>query len=125
MPKFHSPPAVHLKGQRQEAKTGFHPDLDPARPKPLKPRLNRPNPAVSTALLSLTPHVWAETPEGYTSEDFASALLDQAGVSITPGNVFGPNGEGYLRLSLGMATERVQQAMERLISFTTRNAEHA
>jgi LL-diaminopimelate aminotransferase len=70
-------------------------------------------------------YVWAETPEGYTSEAFASTLLNQAGVSITPGNVFGPHGEGYLRLSLGMATDRVQQAMERLISFTTLRSDNA
>jgi LL-diaminopimelate aminotransferase len=70
-------------------------------------------------------YVWAETPEGCTSEEFASALLNEAGVSVTPGNVFGPNGEGYLRFSLGMATERVQQAMERLISFVAKKADYA
>ena len=36
-------------------------------------------------------------------------LLEEAGVSITPGTVFGPRGEGYVRISLGMATERIRR----------------
>jgi LL-diaminopimelate aminotransferase len=62
-------------------------------------------------------YVWAETPAGYTSAQFAAKLLDEAGVSLTPGTVFGPHGEGYLRISLGMRTERVQEAMSRLRTF--------
>lgn len=62
-------------------------------------------------------YIWAETPAGYTSEEFAARLLNQAGISVTPGNAFGPNGEGYLRISLGMSTERIREAMDRLRFF--------
>jgi LL-diaminopimelate aminotransferase len=62
-------------------------------------------------------YIWAETPAGYTSEEFAARLLNQAGISVTPGNAFGPNGEGYLRISLGMSTERIREAMDRLRRF--------
>jgi LL-diaminopimelate aminotransferase len=62
-------------------------------------------------------YVWARTPAGYTSEAFATRLLEEAGVSIAPGNVFGGNGEGYLRISLGQSTDRIREAMERLKQF--------
>jgi len=59
-------------------------------------------------------YVWTPVPEGWTSEDFAVAALEQAGVSLTPGTVFGPGGKGFLRLSITAPIERLQQAMERL-----------
>jgi LL-diaminopimelate aminotransferase len=62
-------------------------------------------------------YVWAETPAGYTSAQFASRLLEEAGVSLTAGSVFGPHGEGYLRISLGMHTDRIREAMDRLRVF--------
>ncbi len=63
-------------------------------------------------------YVWAETPPGYTSADFASLLLEEAGISVTPGTAFGSKGEGYLRISLGMSTARVREAMDRLRKLT-------
>jgi LL-diaminopimelate aminotransferase len=62
-------------------------------------------------------YIWAETPAGYSSAEFATRLLKDAGVSITPGSVFGLRGEGYLRISLGMSTDRIRRAMERLKRF--------
>jgi LL-diaminopimelate aminotransferase len=59
-------------------------------------------------------YVWSPVPEGWTSEEFAVAALEQAGVSLTPGTVFGPGGKGFLRLSITAPLERLQQAMERL-----------
>lgn len=59
-------------------------------------------------------YIWARTPAGYTSAEYATWLLEEVGVSITPGEVYGPHGAGYLRISLGMSTERIQEAMERL-----------
>ncbi len=59
-------------------------------------------------------YIWAETPTGFTSEEFAARLLEEVGVSITPGTVFGSQGNGYLRISLSMATDRIRQAMDRL-----------
>jgi LL-diaminopimelate aminotransferase len=59
-------------------------------------------------------YVWTPVPEGWSSEEFAVAALDQAGVSLTPGTVFGSGGEGFLRLSITAPIERLQQAMQRL-----------
>jgi LL-diaminopimelate aminotransferase len=59
-------------------------------------------------------YIWAEVPVGHTSAGFADVILNEAGVSITPGTAFGSHGEGYVRISLGMSTERIREAMERL-----------
>jgi LL-diaminopimelate aminotransferase len=61
-----------------------------------------------------TLYVWPHVPASVTSEQFTARLLDEAGVSITPGTAFGPAGEGYARISLGLATPRVREAMDRV-----------
>jgi LL-diaminopimelate aminotransferase len=62
-------------------------------------------------------YIWAEVPSGYSSQDFATRLLEEAGISVGAGSFFGQHGEGYLRISLGMNTERIREAMERLKRF--------
>jgi LL-diaminopimelate aminotransferase len=62
-------------------------------------------------------YVWTEVPQGYSSLEFADRLLEEVGISLTPGSAFGPHGEGYLRISLGCDTQRVAEAMERLTQF--------
>jgi LL-diaminopimelate aminotransferase len=62
-------------------------------------------------------YVWAKVPAGYTSAEFATRLLEEVEISVAPGDAFGPHGEGYLRISLGMGTERVREAMDRLRRF--------
>lgn len=62
-------------------------------------------------------YIWAETPAGYDSAGFADKLLQEAGISVTPGTAFGQQGEGYLRLSLGQDTERIREALDRLMEF--------
>ena len=48
-----------------------------------------------------TMFVWAKIPEGFSdSMSFCKELLEKAGVLVTPGNAFGPSGEGYVRLAL-------------------------
>lgn len=59
-------------------------------------------------------YVWAQVPEGYTSVEYATLLLEEAGISTAPGSAFGAFGEGYLRISVGMSTDRIREAMERL-----------
>jgi LL-diaminopimelate aminotransferase len=53
-------------------------------------------------------------PEGYSAESFASTMLDHAAVSLTPGTVFGANGEGFVRISLTAPIERIEEAMQRM-----------
>ena len=62
-------------------------------------------------------YLWATVPEGYTSAEFTTRLLEEAGVSLSPGSYFGSHGEGYLRISIGMSTDRVREAMERIKRF--------
>jgi LL-diaminopimelate aminotransferase len=58
--------------------------------------------------------IWAPVPGGYTSQQFAEKVLEEAGVIVTPGNAFGPSGEGYFRISLTVPTERLFEAVERI-----------
>jgi LL-diaminopimelate aminotransferase len=60
-------------------------------------------------------YVWFPVPTGSTSADFANLLLEKAGVSLTPGTVFGKHGEGYVRLSITESLERIEEAMQRII----------
>ena len=62
-------------------------------------------------------YLWPKVPPGITSIDFARRLLEETGVSVTPGTVFGQHGEGHVRISVGQATERIREAMTRLIDF--------
>ncbi|MBE0685526.1 MAG: LL-diaminopimelate aminotransferase [Anaerolineaceae bacterium] len=60
-------------------------------------------------------YIWAQLPAGFQdSMSFCNQLLEETGVSVTPGVVYGQYGEGYLRVSLGTKTERIQEAMERI-----------
>jgi LL-diaminopimelate aminotransferase len=61
-------------------------------------------------------YVWAKVPAGMTSAAFAERLLDEAAVIVTPGNGYGPHGEGYVRLSLTLADDRVDEGLRRIAS---------
>ena len=71
--------------------------------------------AVQNPLASL--YIWCPIPKGWTSEQFASTLLEEAYLSLTPGTVFGTNGEGYVRISLVASTDKIQQAVVRLVNW--------
>lgn len=58
--------------------------------------------------------IWAPVPKGYTSTEFMTNVLEQTGVILTPGNAFGPSGEGYFRVSLSVPSERLHEAIERI-----------
>jgi LL-diaminopimelate aminotransferase len=59
-------------------------------------------------------YVWAEVPKGYTSASLTSKILEETGVVVTPGNGFGTAGEGYIRFSLTVDTDRLREAVGRL-----------
>jgi LL-diaminopimelate aminotransferase len=59
-------------------------------------------------------YVWAPVPDGYDSIGFASHVLDEVGVNITPGVGFGAHGEGYFRLSVTAPDARLEEAMARM-----------
>ena len=61
-------------------------------------------------------YVWAKVPAGMTSAQFAERLLDEAAVIVTPGNGYGEHGEGYVRLSLTLPDDRVDEGLRRIAS---------
>jgi LL-diaminopimelate aminotransferase len=61
-----------------------------------------------------TPYFWIRVPGGYTSESFAELVLEQAAVVVAPGPAYGPNGEGFFRISLTVPDERLQVAVRRI-----------
>lgn len=62
-------------------------------------------------------YVWARVPSGETSASFTARLLEEAAIVATPGNGFGPGGEGWVRFSLTQPTERIREAAKRLETF--------
>ena len=63
-------------------------------------------------------YLWIEVPRGYTSAQFASLLLERAGIVATPGNGFGDAGEGYIRMALTVDELRIKEAIDRLKRLT-------
>lgn len=61
-----------------------------------------------------TMYLWVPCPPGVKSTDFALNVLQQTGVVVTPGNAFGPGGEGYVRISLIADCDRLGEAVERM-----------
>ncbi|HOO56699.1 MAG TPA: LL-diaminopimelate aminotransferase [bacterium] len=59
-------------------------------------------------------YLWLPVPEGYSSMDFCSRLLEEAGVSVTPGVGFGAEGEGYFRIAYTRKIERLKEAVDRI-----------
>ena len=62
-------------------------------------------------------YIWVPTPEGYSSAEFAQKLLEERNVVVTPGNGYGPAGEGYIRLSLTIPDELIDEGISRLSGF--------
>ncbi|MGI6105686.1 MAG: LL-diaminopimelate aminotransferase [Raoultibacter sp.] len=65
-------------------------------------------------------YVWAKVPCGYSSESYATTLLEQAHVIVTPGNGYGPDGEGYIRISLTTPDDRLLEAINRIKNVPAR-----
>jgi LL-diaminopimelate aminotransferase len=63
-----------------------------------------------------TPYIWARVPEGYTSATFTELVLEEAAVVVSPGPSYGPSGEGYVRISLTVPDERLDEAARRIAS---------
>jgi LL-diaminopimelate aminotransferase len=63
-----------------------------------------------------TIYVWAPVPAGHTSASYCELVLDESGVVVSPGGAYGPNGEGFFRISLTVADARLAEAVERLRS---------
>jgi aspartate/methionine/tyrosine aminotransferase len=79
--------------------------------------------------LNRLPHVTCRTPggafyafpnvsaTGWTSRELAQRLLDEAYVALVPGESFGANGAGYLRLSYAASLKDIEEALGRMALF--------
>jgi LL-diaminopimelate aminotransferase len=63
-----------------------------------------------------TIYVWAPVPPGHTSASYAELVLEESGVVVSPGGAYGPNGEGFFRISLTVPDDRLIEALSRLRS---------
>jgi LL-diaminopimelate aminotransferase len=61
-----------------------------------------------------TIYLWVPVPEGHTSGSFADLVLEKADVIVSPGAAYGPSGEGYVRLSLTVPDDRLEEAVRRI-----------
>ena len=65
-----------------------------------------------------TMYVWVPVPAGYTAGSFATRLLEEVGVVVTPGTAFGTFGEGHVRISLIVPPARLKEAIDRIGSLS-------
>jgi LL-diaminopimelate aminotransferase len=76
--------------------------------------------ALQTIGVDVTPpkgtiYIWAPVPAGFESAAaYCEHVLEEAAVVISPGGAYGPNGEGFFRLSLTTPDDRLLEAVQRL-----------
>jgi LL-diaminopimelate aminotransferase len=76
--------------------------------------------ALGEAGVKVTPprgtiYIWAPVPEGFSSAAaYCEHVLERAAVVISPGGAYGPNGEGFFRISLTTPDDRLLEAVARL-----------
>ena len=59
--------------------------------------------------------LWGKIPDSYANaEELTERVLHEARVFITPGFIFGSNGERYIRISLCAKDEKIKEALERI-----------
>ena len=62
-----------------------------------------------------TMFVWAPVPKNFgSSEEFVKTLLEKFNVLVTPGNAFGPNGEGFVRMALVQTVDTLKKVSARI-----------
>lgn len=59
-------------------------------------------------------YIWAKVPEGYTSASLTEKLLEEGNIVVTPGSGYGRYGEGYIRMSLTISDEKLDQGLTQL-----------
>ena len=64
--------------------------------------------------IKATFYVWLPVLKGFTSTSMTKAMLEDADIIVTPGNGFGPSGEGYIRMALTVSEEKLEEAADRI-----------
>jgi LL-diaminopimelate aminotransferase len=81
--------------------------------------------ALAQAGVNVTPpkgtiYIWAPVPPGFdSSAAYCEYVLERTAVVISPGGAYGPNGEGFFRISLTTPDERLLEAVRRLRGLST------
>ena len=60
--------------------------------------------------------VWAKISKGKTSKELSNELLYNKDVFITPGTIFGTNGDNYIRVSLCVSEDDLREVLLRLVN---------
>lgn len=62
--------------------------------------------------------LWGKIPDKYANaEELTERVLHEARVFITPGFIFGSNGERYIRISLCAKDEKIKEALKRICNI--------
>ena len=64
-----------------------------------------------------SPYIWVKSPQGQSSWELFDLFLEKLNIVGTPGSGFGPNGEGFFRLTAFGSTENTQEAMKRIQNY--------
>jgi LL-diaminopimelate aminotransferase len=59
-------------------------------------------------------YLWVPTPKGMSSLEFTNHLFEKAAVVVASGNAYGRYGEGFIRISLTVSDDRLEEAMNRI-----------
>ena len=59
-------------------------------------------------------YLWVPTPDGYTSAEFCDFIFEKCAVVLAPGAAYGENGEGFVRFSLTVEEDRLDEALKRM-----------
>jgi len=59
-------------------------------------------------------YLWVPVPNGFTSASFCDHMLESCAVVLAPGAGYGVNGEGFVRFSLTVSDERLDEALARM-----------
>lgn len=60
-------------------------------------------------------YLWAPVPEGFTSAQFCEYIFEKCAIVLAPGSAYGQYGEGYVRFSLTIKEEQLDEAIDRML----------
>ncbi len=61
-----------------------------------------------------TYYLWAKIPKGFSSDEFFKYILHKSQIAFTPGDVFGENGDGYIRIVMSADEKQINEAFDRI-----------
>ena len=61
-----------------------------------------------------TYYLWTKIPDGFKSDEFFKYVLHKGHVALTPGTIYGKNGEGYVRVVMSGDTGVLNEAFDKI-----------